>query len=114
MRSSNCAVCGSKKTRFIKQQEGNGIIDSLAKSSSNIPFVDPLLFQRHKMNEIIKTFLSKFLSEMHLTQTRFTYSSCGPFAKSKERIKKIKGNEDSKYLYQNEQDEACFQSYRPY
>ena len=44
MRSSNCAVCGSKKTRFIKQQEGNGIIDSLAKSSSNIPFVDPLLF----------------------------------------------------------------------
>ena len=44
MRSSNCVVCGSKKTRFIKQQEGNGIIDSLAKSSSNIPFVDPLLF----------------------------------------------------------------------
>ena len=66
------------------------------------------------MNEILKTFLSKFLSEMHLTQTRFTYSSCGPFAKSKERIQKFKGNEDSKYHYQNEQDEACSQSYMPY
>ena len=114
MRSSNCAVCGSKKTRFIKEEEADGIIDSLAKSSSNIPFVDPLLFQRYKMNEILKTFLSKFLSEMHLTQTRFTYSSCGPFAKSKERIQKFKGNEDSKYHYQNEQDEACSQSYMPY
>ena len=66
------------------------------------------------MNEIIKKFLCKFFSEMHLTQTRFTYSRCGPFAKSKERIQKFKVNEDSRYLYQNKQDEACLQSYMPY
>ena len=31
----------------------------------------------------------KFLSEMHLSEPRFTYSACGPFTKNKERIKKI-------------------------
>ena len=30
------------------------------------------------------------MPEMYLRQPGFTYSACGPFAKSKERIKKIK------------------------
>ena len=29
MLSSNCAVCGSKKSRFIKDQEANGLLKSL-------------------------------------------------------------------------------------
>ena len=30
---------------------------------------------------------NKFMSEIHLRQPGFTYSACGPFTKSKERIK---------------------------
>ena len=29
MLSSNCAVCGSKKSRFIKEQEASGLLSSL-------------------------------------------------------------------------------------
>ena len=45
------------------------------------------------MNEIVNKLLlagAKFTPEMHLRQPGFTYNSCGPFAKNKERIKKIK------------------------
>ena len=45
---------------------------------------------------------------MHLRQLGFTYSFCGPFTKSKERIK-FKQAGDSQYIYQNELDKACFQ-----
>ena len=42
------------------------------------------------MNEIINKFLlgDKFIPKMHLKQPGFTYSTCGPFTKNKERIKK--------------------------
>ena len=36
--------------------------------------------------------------EIHLRQPGFTYSTCGPFAKNKERIKKIKKTRDSKRI----------------
>ena len=49
------------------------------------------------------------MPEMHLRQPEFTYSACGPFTKHKERIKKLKKPEDSRYIYQNELDKACFQ-----
>ena len=45
------------------------------------------------MNEIINKFLlvgDKFMSEMHLKQPGFTYSTCGPFIKNKEKIQKFK------------------------
>ena len=45
------------------------------------------------MNEIVNKFLlagNKFMHEMHLRQSEFTYSGCGPFTKSKERIQKFK------------------------
>ena len=55
------------------------------------------------MNEIVITFLlvgDKFIPEMHLKQSEFTYSACGPFAKNKERIQKLKKNRGYKlYLY---------------
>ena len=44
-----------------------------------------------------------------LNTFRLTYSTCGPFAKNKERIKKIKETNDSQYIYQNEVDKASLQ-----
>ena len=46
---------------------------------------------------------------MHLKQPEFTYSGCGPFNKNKEGIQKFKETGDTKYIYRNELDEACFQ-----
>ena len=31
----------------------------------------------------------KFIPEMHLNQPGFTYSTCGPFTKNKERTEKL-------------------------
>ena len=64
------------------------------------------------MNDIINKFLlagDKFMSEMHLKQSGFTYSACGPFTKDKERIQKFKETGDSRYIYRYELDKACFQ-----
>ena len=47
--------------------------------------------------------------EMHLRQLRFTYSACGPFIKSKEKIQKFKETGDSRYIYQKKVDKSCFQ-----
>ena len=41
------------------------------------------------------------MPEMHLRQTAFTFSPCGPSNKNKEKIKKFKETGDSKYIYQN-------------
>ena len=46
---------------------------------------------------------------MHLRQPGFTYIACGPFTKNKERISKFKQTGDSRYIYKNELDKACFQ-----
>ena len=47
--------------------------------------------------------------EMHLRQLGFTYSPCGSSTKNKERKQQFKETWDSRYIYQNETDEACFQ-----
>ena len=65
----------------------------------------------YKMNYIINKFLlagDKFMPEMHLRQHQFIYSACGPFTKNKERIQKVKETGDTKYIYRNELDKACF------
>ena len=57
------------------------------------------------MSKIVNKLLlagDKFMTEMYLRPTRFTYSAFGPFTKNKE-------TEDSRYIYQNELDKACFQ-----
>ena len=46
---------------------------------------------------------------MHLKQPGFTQSVCGLFTKSKERINEFKETRNSRYIYQNELDKACFQ-----
>ena len=64
------------------------------------------------MNNIINKFLlagDKFMPQMHLRQPRFVYSACGPFTRHKERIEKVKQTGDTRYIYRNELDKACFQ-----
>ena len=46
---------------------------------------------------------------MHLRRPKFTYSVCRPFIKNKEGIQKLKEIGDSRYIYQNELNKACFQ-----
>ena len=64
------------------------------------------------MNNIINNFLlagDKFMPEMHLRQPKFVHSACGPFTRHKERIKKFKQTGDTRYIYKNGLDKACFQ-----
>ena len=64
------------------------------------------------MNNIINKLLfvrDKFMPEMHLRQSQFTYTVCGPFtAEHKQRIQKFKETGDTNYIYKNELDKACF------
>ena len=64
------------------------------------------------MNEIVSTFLlagDKFMPEMHLKQTGFTYSACGHFTKIKEWIEKFMQTGNTDFIYKIELDKACFQ-----
>ena len=67
------------------------------------------------MNKIVNTFLlagDKFMPEMHLKKSQFTYSACGPFTKNKEIIQKFKETGYTNYSYKNVKnvlDKACFQ-----
>ena len=54
------------------------------------------------MNEIVNNLLlagDKFMSVMHLKQPGFTYSACGSFTKTKERIKKFMQRGNTNYIY---------------
>ena len=62
-------------------------------------------------SNIINKFLlvgDKFMPEIHLRQTQFTYSTCEPFTKHEQRIQKFKETGDTNYVYKNELDKACF------
>ena len=64
------------------------------------------------MNEIVNNFLlagDECTPEIHLKQRRFTYSTCGPFTKNKERIQKFKETGNIKYIYQNKLGKVYFQ-----
>ena len=61
------------------------------------------------MNKIENNFsLAECMPEMRL-RSGFTYNACRLFTKSKERIPRLKKTGDSRYIYHNEQDKACFQ-----
>ena len=64
------------------------------------------------MNDIINTFIlaeEKFMTEMHLKQPDYNYSTCGPFTKNKEIMQKFKQTGYSRHINKNELDKACFQ-----
>ena len=49
------------------------------------------------------------MHKKYLRQLGFAYSVCSPFTQNRKRILKFKETEDSKYIYQNILDKACFQ-----
>ena len=51
---SKCAVCDSKKSKFIKEQDANRLFGSLGTKDrfSKIPLVGPLLPQRYQQVNI--------------------------------------------------------------
>ena len=55
---SKCAVCGCKKSRFMKEQEAKGLLSSLGfkTSLSKIPLLGDIMFYVYKMNEIVNKF----------------------------------------------------------
>ena len=64
------------------------------------------------MNETVNKFLlvgDQFIPQMHLKEHGFTYSACVPFTKNKERIQKSEETGNTKYIYKNDLDKACFQ-----
>ena len=64
------------------------------------------------MNEIVNSFLlagDRFMPEMNLKQSGFTYSACGPFTKNIERIEKFIQTRNTNFIFKNELDKACFQ-----
>ena len=63
------------------------------------------------MSNIFNTFLlagDKFIPEMHSRQPQFVYSACGLITRHKERMKEFKRTGDTRLLYRNELDKACF------
>ena len=67
----------------------------------------------NKTNSLINKFLllgAKFMPEMYLRDPVVgTYSGCGPFTKNKQRIQKFMETGDTRYIYKNDLDKACFQ-----
>ena len=68
---SKCEKCGSKKSRFIKNQEAKEILSNLGIRTrlNKVPLLGDILFQLNKMNEIVNKLLfagDKFMPEMHL------------------------------------------------
>ena len=56
------------------------------------------------MNKIINKFLltgDKFMQELHLKQSRFTFSACRSFSKLREIIPKFRDAGNFKHLYRN-------------
>ena len=103
-----------KELKFIKKQEASGLLKGLGRKTplSKTPLVGPLLFKEYKINRIVNRFLlsgDTFLPDTHLRQPGFTSKVCGPFTKDKKEIQKFKETGDSRYIYQNELDKACFQ-----
>ena len=106
------------KSKFVKEQEAKGLLSNLGiKTPLNaIPLStclkDTSCKQWIKMNEIVNTFLligDKFMPDMPLKQPGFTYSTCGPFTKNKQRIEKFMQTGNTDFIYKNELDKACFQ-----
>ena len=58
MMLSKCAVCNTKKSRFIKKQEAKGLLSNLGIRTplSKIPILGDILFQNYKMNDIDNKF----------------------------------------------------------
>ena len=107
-----------KNQNLLNKQEASWIIGNLGLKTplNKIPLLGNIYFKKWmsdcKMNEIVNKFLfaqDEFMPEMHLKQPGFTYSVCGLFTKNKEWTQKFKETGDSRYIYKNGLNKACFQ-----
>ena len=107
-----------KNQNLLNKQEASRIIGNLGLKTplNKIPLLGNIYFKKWmsdcKMNEIVNKFLfaqDEFMPEMHLKQPGFTYSVCGLFTKNKEWTQKFKETGDSRYIYKNGLNKACFQ-----
>ena len=120
---SKCSICGSEKSKFIKEQQAKGLLSNLGLRTplNKIPVLEDILFylitimvdaiSLYEMNNTINKILlagDKFMLEMYLRQPQFTYSACEPFTKHKQRIQKFKETGDTNYIYKNELNKPCF------
>ena len=55
---SNCAICGSKKSRFIKNQEAKGLLSKLGIKTplSKVPILGDILLWRHTCLKTISSY----------------------------------------------------------
>ena len=97
---SECAVCNSEKSKFIKEQEAKVLLGNLMGAKipilGDIPLVNTLS-QKYKMNAIVKRFLlvgDKFMPEMDLKQPGFIFSACVSFTKDKQKLKNFEETVD--------------------
>ena len=69
---STCAICGSKKSKFIKEQEAKGLSNlGLRTPLNKVPVLGDILFVFCFVYNVINKFLSagdKFMPEIHLRQ----------------------------------------------
>ena len=107
-----------KNQNLLNKQEASRIIGNLGLKTplNKIPLLGNIYFKKWisdcKMNEIVNKFLfaqDEFMPEMHLKQPGFTYSVCGLFTRNKEWTQKFKETGDSRYIYKNGLNKACFQ-----
>ena len=64
------------------------------------------------MSQIVNKFLlagDRFMPEMHVRQSGFTYSTCGSFTRKKQRSQRFMQTVNDSYIYNNELNKACFQ-----
>ena len=121
---SKCAVCNSKKSNFMKEQQARGLSSKLTKK---VPILKDLhiintLFGNYKINETINKLLlpedkfteDKYMLEMHLKHPNFVYSACEPSIKTLKiyiyiYIYNFKERRGSRYIYQHKLDKGCVQ-----
>ena len=108
---SNCAICNSKESRFIKEQKATRLFSSLGIKMplSQVLLLNPILSSGFKINKIIKEFLlgeDKLMPEMHVKQPGSTYSAWRPiYKKGYKKLTKQKNHD----IYKTKKNKACFQ-----
>ena len=103
MTLSKCAISGSKKSRFIKNQEAKGLLSNLGIriTLSKVPIVGDTLFWMYKMNKIVNKFLlagDKFMPEMHLNSQDLLIVLADHLQTTKKEFRNLKKLEIQPYL----------------
>ena len=99
---TKCVTCGSKNSRFIKNEEAKGLFSNLGLKTplSKVPILGDVLFWsaslKYKMNEIVNRVLlagDKFMPEMHLKQPGLLTVLADHLQKPKKEFRNLKKQE---------------------